>query len=355
MEKSAYDALIAPLMRPGKVSAGEWRVLLRAFANEGRERLYEHARDAAFQHFGNGIYLRALIEISSYCRNGCRYCGLRSNNSLAMRYRLDKEQILECCDRAASLGFNTFVLQGGEDPMQNDCWLSGVVSAIKRRYPDKAVTLSVGERSADGYALMRAAGADRYLLRHETADAGHYSFLHPECMSYRNRRDCLYELKRLGYQVGAGMMVGSPGQTVEHIVQDLIFLDELQPQMIGVGPFIPARGTPFADEPAGSVEETLLLIALLRLRFPRILIPATTALATLCNDGTERGILAGANVVMPNVTPPDVRSKYAIYDNKRITGSESAEQLDMLAGKLGRIGYRIDFSRGDFNPAQEYV
>ena len=347
MDKSTFDALIAPLKRPEKVSSGEWCVLFRAFVHEGREQLYEHARDVTFQHFGKGIYLRALIEISSYCRNGCRYCGLRSNNSLAIRYRLNKEQILGCCDRAASLGFNTFVLQGGEDPLQNDDWLADVVSTIKRHYPDKAVTLSVGERSADGYAALRVAGADRYLLRHETADAGHYSLLHPGAMSYRNRRDCLYELKRLGYQVGAGMMIGSPGQTVEHIVKDLMFLDELQPQMIGIGPFIPAKGTPFANELPGSVEDTLLLIALLRLRFPRALIPATTALATLCSDGTERGILAGANVVMPNMTPLDVRNKYTIYDNKKVTESESAEQLNLLSDRLERIGYKLDFSRGD--------
>lgn len=347
MEKSTFDALVAPLALPQKVSVEEWRTLLQAFAGNERELLFERACDVASPIFGKRVYLRALIEISSYCRNGCRYCGLRSNNSLAIRYRLNKEQILECCDRAASLGFNTFVLQGGEDPLQNDDWLADVVSTIKRHYPDKAVTLSVGERSADGYAALRVAGTDRYLLRHETADAGHYSFLHPRAMSYRNRRDCLYELKRLGYQVGAGMMVGSPGQTFEHIVKDLMFLDELQPQMIGIGPFIPAKGTPFANELPGSVEDTLLLIALLRLRFPHALIPATTALATLCSDGTERGILAGANVVMPNMTPLDVRNKYTIYDNKKVTESESAEQLNLLSDRLGRIGYKLDFSRGD--------
>lgn len=348
MKKSAFDALIAPLALPQKVTAGEWRALLQAFAGNERELLFERARDVASLNFGKRVYLRALIEISSYCRNGCRYCGLRGTNTLAVRYRLDKEHILECCHKAARLGLNTFVLQGGEDPLQSDEWLADVVMTIKQHYPDKAVTLSVGERSAEGYALMRTAGADRYLLRHETADTGHYSYLHPSRMSADNRKACLYELKRLGYQVGTGMMVGSPGQTTEHLVKDLMFLDELQPHMIGIGPFVPAKGTPFANEPSGSVEDTLLLIALLRLRFPHALIPATTALATLCSDGTERGILAGANVVMPNVTPLDVRDKYTIYDNKKVTESESAEQLSLLFGRLEKIGYRVDLARGDY-------
>lgn len=349
MEKSTFDALVAPLALPQKVPAEEWRALLQAFAGNERELLFERACDVASPIFGKRVYLRALIEISSYCRNGCRYCGLRSTNALAIRYRLDKEQILECCHKAARLGFNTFVLQGGEDPLQSDEWLADVVMTIKRYYPDKAVTLSVGERSAEGYAHMRTAGADRYLLRHETADTGHYSYLHTSRMSADNRKACLHELKRLGFQVGAGMMIGSPGQTMEHLVQDLMFLDELQPHMIGIGPFIPAKGTPFANEPPGSVEDTLLLIALLRMRFPRALIPATTALATLCSDGTERGILAGANVVMPNMTPLDVRNKYTIYDNKKVTESESAEQLNLLYDRLERIGYKLDFSRGDYN------
>ena len=349
MEKSVLDALLVPLACPQKVSADEWRALLSSFEGDVRELLLERAREVALRSFGNRIYLRALIEISSYCRNNCCYCGLRSANPLAVRYRLCKDEILGCCDRAADAGFNTFVLQGGEDPLQGDEWLADVVASIKQRYPDKAVTLSVGERTLHGYELLRNAGADRYLLRHETADAWHYSHLHPARMSLENRMRCLYDLKKLGYQVGAGMMIGSPGQTMEHIVKDLMFLDELQPHMIGVGPFIPAKGTPFANEPAGSVDDTLVVIALLRLRFPNALIPATTALATLCSDGTERAVLAGANVVMPNVTPPAVRGKYAIYDNKKSWGSESVEQLAMLSDKLDKIGYVIDFGRGDYD------
>ena len=348
MEKNSIVQALTLLGAPRKLTGEEWSGILHTFDVGGRELLAEKAREAASLSFGNRVYMRALIEISSFCRNGCRYCGLRCGNRLAVRYRLSKEHILECCRQAASAGFNTFVLQGGEDPMQSDEWLADVVFSIKDRYPEKAVTLSVGERSPEGYALLRRAGADRYLLRHESADDAHYSFLHPGSMSLENRKRCLALLKSMGYQVGAGMMIGSPGQRKEHLVRDLEFLDSLQPQMIGIGPFIPAKGTPFGNEPHGSVEDTLLLISLLRLRFPRALIPATTALATLCGNGMERGILAGANVVMPNMTPCDVRDKYTIYDNKKSHGSESGQQLALIREKLERIGYRIDLSRGDY-------
>lgn len=348
MGENDFEKLLKELASPVNVAAGVWHSLLAGTDEEQRRQLALMARSVAQRSFGNGIYIRALIEISSHCRNNCNYCGLRCGNRLAQRYRLSKDEILECCHRAAALGFNTFVLQGGEDPQQSDEWLADVVAAIKAAFPAKAVTLSVGERTKDGYALLRNAGADRYLLRHETADAGHYSLLHPANMSLENRLHCLENLKALGYQVGSGMMVGSPGQTVECLVEDLMLLDRLQPQMIGIGPFIPAAGTHFAGEKSGSVEETLLLISLLRLRFPRALIPATTALATLCSDGTERGILAGANVVMPNVTPLACRSKYTIYDNKKNNGTESAGQLGLLAEKLEKIGYFVDFARGDY-------
>ena len=344
----AVDEAITRLESRARLSADEWCAVLCAFDADGRELLARRAREVALHQFGSGVYVRALIEISSYCRNNCFYCGLRRGNSLAARYRLGKDDILACCERAAAAGFNTFVLQGGEDPAQSDAWLADVVSAIKERYPEKAVTLSVGERSAEGYAILRAAGADRYLLRHETADATHYSNLHPQGMSLENRKRCLYLLKELGYQVGSGMMIGSPGQTIQHLAQDLMLLDELQPQMIGIGPFIPARGTPFESEQRGSADTALLLVSLLRLRFPRALVPATTALATLLPDGTEQGVLAGANVVMPNVTPPGERGKYTIYDNKKITGSEAVEQVAALDERLAKIGYHVDFSRGDY-------
>ena len=352
MRENSLDDLLEQLALPAKVSAYVWRALLTELCDEEKLRLAQKARGVAQLQFGKGVYVRALIEISSYCRNNCKYCGLRCSNKMARRYRLSKEEILDCCRLAAELGFNTFVLQGGEDAKQSDEWLADAVAAIRAEFPKKAITLSVGERSMEGYSLLRSAGADRYLLRHETANDEHYSMLHPQTMSVCNRRRCLAGLKALGYQVGSGMMIGSPGQTVDCLVDDLMFLDELKPQMIGIGPFIPAAGTPFANEPCGSVEDTLLLISLLRLRFPRALIPATTALATLCEDGTQRAILAGANVVMPNFTPLHHCTKYSIYDNKKSSGSESAQQLDLFAAKLEDIGYYIDFARGDYNEAE---
>ena len=348
MKGNGFDNLLELLVSGAAISADMWRVLL-AEPDAGRwEYMAQRAREVAQMHFGKGVYVRALIEISSYCRNNCNYCGLRCCNAQAQRYRLTKDDVLVCCREAAALGFNTFVLQSGEDPLQGDEWLADVVAAIRAEFPSKAITLSVGERTMAGYSLLRNAGADRYLLRHETADAGHYSVLHPANMSLANRLHCLENLKTLGYQVGSGMMIGSPGQTLEHLVEDLIFLDRLQPQMIGIGPFIPAAGTPFAGEAAGSVERTLQLISILRLRFPKALIPATTALATLCDGGTKLAVLAGANVVMPNVTPLACRSKYAIYDNKKSNGTESAEQLELLSEILEEIGYIIDFARGDY-------
>lgn len=348
MKGNGFDNLLELLVSGAAMSADMWRVLL-AEPDAGRwEYMAQRAREVAQMHFGKGVYVRALIEISSYCRNNCNYCGLRCCNAQAQRYRLTKDDVLVCCREAAALGFNTFVLQGGEDPLQGDEWLADVVAAIRAEFPSKAITLSVGERTMAGYSLLRNAGADRYLLRHETANVGHYSMLHPVNMSLANRLHCLENLKTLGYQVGSGMMIGSPGQTLEHLVEDLIFLDRLQPQMIGIGPFIPAAGTPFAGEAAGSVERTLQLISILRLRFPKALIPATTALATLCDGGTKLAVLAGANVVMPNVTPLACRSKYAIYDNKKSNGTESAEQLELLSKRLEEIGYFIDFARGDY-------
>lgn len=278
------------------VSRDEWRTLLTSLDEEEKEALRSMAASVAEENFGNGIFIRGLIEISSYCRNNCFYCGLRAANRKAQRYRLTKEDILECCEQGSQLGFNTFVLQGGEDATQNDEWLTDVVRAIRAAHPDKAITLSVGERSAEAYHAFRKAGVDRYLLRHETRNDEHYSLLHPQTMSASKRRECLKTLKEIGFQTGSGMMIGSPGQTVEHLIDDIQFLEQLQPEMIGIGPFIPAAGTPFAGEPAGSIETTLLLISLLRLRFPDALIPATTALATLHPKGRTRAILAGANV-----------------------------------------------------------
>lgn len=348
MNKTELQALIARIVSGEKVERGEWKVLLSSLSAAECALLAEQARDVSRRTFGNGVYVRGLVEISSYCKNNCYYCGLRSSNRDARRYRLTSDEILDCCAEGDRLGFNTFVLQGGEDPVQDDSFIESLVSAIHRAYPSKAITLSVGERSEQAYAAFRAAGASRYLLRHETASPAHYSRLHPPAMDCARRQASLFTLKRLGYQVGSGMMVGSPWQTIDNLVDDILFLDRLQPQMIGIGPFIPATGTPFENEQQGSAALTLLLLSLLRLRFPKALIPATTALSTLLPDGVERGLLAGANVVMPNLTPPAVRGKYTIYNNKKVTGSESAQELHLLADRLSAIGYEIDFGRGDY-------
>lgn len=328
----------------------EWKQLLSISDNGQTDYIFRQAAGAATERFGKGVFIRGLIEISAYCRNDCYYCGLRRSNRQASRYRLTQEEILSCCRKGAELGFGTFVLQGGEDRAQDDGWIEAVVRAIRSEFPLQAITLSVGERTSEAYLRFRKAGADRYLLRHETRNDAHYALLHPKEMSGERRRKCLRTLKDLGYQTGAGMMVGSPGQTVEHLLDDIVFLEELQPEMIGMGPFIPAAHTPFAGQPAGSVERTLLLVALMRLRFPDALIPATTALATLGQRGRTDAILAGANVVMPNLSPEHVKGKYSIYDGKACRGNESAEGVMQLQRELETIGYHIAYGRGDYKP-----
>ncbi len=311
------------------------------------ELLFELARRRQREHFGNRVFLRGLIEFTSYCKNDCRYCGLRRSDRACERYRLSEEEILECCRRGWALGYRTFVLQGGEDPYFTDERICSLVRHIKAAHPGCAVTLSVGEKPAESYQRYFDAGADRYLLRHETADKDHYALLHPSDMSRDDRIRCLWDLKRIGFQTGAGMMVGSPYQTTAHLIKDLLFLKELEPEMIGIGPFIPQKNTPFGTFAPGSAELTVYLLGILRLLFPRALIPATTALGTLDPRGREKGMLAGANVVMPNLSPAAVRGKYVIYDGKLSSGSEAAESLRDLEERLKAVGYAVDLSRGD--------
>ena len=310
--------------------------------------LFALAQQAAQKSFGRQIFVRGLIEFTNYCKNDCYYCGIRRSNKNAARYRLTQEEILECCRAGYGLGFRTFVLQGGEDYFYSDDNIAAIVRAIKAQHPNCAVTLSIGERSRKTYALWKKAGADRYLLRHETADFAHYAKLHPAELNAKNRQNCLYTLKELGYQAGAGFMVGSPYQTAENLADDLMFLQKLRPQMIGIGPFIPHHDTPFKGEPAGSVELTLVLLAVLRLLFPHVLLPATTALGTLAPGGRLLGIKAGANVIMPNLSPQNVRGKYLLYDNKLHTGAEAAETLNELKREVASIGYEIVSARGDY-------
>ncbi len=329
------------------ISERDALVLLQTMTPEEKEHLFSCARREREKIYGKDVYIRGLIEISNICKNDCYYCGIRASNGSCDRYRLTEEDILSCCDEGYALGFRTYVLQGGEDGYFTDARLCDLITEIKRRHPDCAVTLSLGERSRESYAKLKAAGADRYLLRHETASPAHYAKLHPENLLWQNRMDCLRELRALGYQVGCGFMVGSPYQTLEMLARELKFLEDMKPDMCGIGPFIPHDDTMFRDHPAGSVEMTCVLLACIRLLHPRVLLPATTALGTLSEDGREKGILAGANVVMPNLSPTSVRKKYMLYNNKRSDGDESAEAVASLRKKIHSIGYEVVTARGD--------
>ncbi|MDE5730879.1 MAG: [FeFe] hydrogenase H-cluster radical SAM maturase HydE [Alistipes sp.] len=342
------ERLVDRLAREQTLPAEELRHLLNDLDSETQAYLHRAACKVARAHFGREIYIRGLIEIGNICRNDCRYCGIRRSNRCVERYRLSPETILSCCEEGYRLGLRTFVLQGGEDPAFDDRTLTALLGEIRRRWPECAVTLSLGERPETSYRALFEAGARRYLLRHETIDTAHYRLLHPEEMSLEHRLECLRALKRIGFQTGTGIMVGSPEQTVDHIVKDLLFMREFRPQMIGIGPFIPQHDTPFGTEPAGSAERTLVLISILRLMHPAALIPSTTALATLSEEGRTRGILAGANVVMPNLSPPAERAKYALYEGKAASGAEAAEGVELLRRQLEGIGYRISPSRGDY-------
>lgn len=330
LEKDEYEALIIASDDP-----------------EVREPLRKEALRLRQKYYGDKIYIRGLIEYTNYCKNNCYYCGIRRDNRNAQRYRLTKDQILGCCKTGYMLGFRTFVLQGGEDPFYTDEMTADIVASIKENWPECAVTLSIGEKSYEAYKLYREAGADRYLLRHETADDAHYRFLHPKELSLANRKQCLYNLKELGYQVGAGFMVGSPGQTPQTLAEDMVFLKDLVPHMVGIGPFIPHHDTKFAHEPAGSVDLTLFMLSVIRVALPTVLLPATTALGTMDPMGREKGFLAGANVVMPNLSPLSTRKKYELYDNKICTGDEAAECLGCLARRTALVGCRIVKDRGD--------
>lgn len=326
--------------------------LIFLIAGRNREtELYarELARQVRERTYGNRVFIRGLIEFTNYCKNDCYYCGIRRSNKKAARYRLTKEDILDCCRQGYELGFRTFVLQGGEDGYFTAERLTELIREIKNGYPDCALTLSVGEKKEEEYRAFREAGADRYLLRHETADPDHYRILHPEPLSLENRKHCLFLLKKLGFQTGAGFMVGSPGQTPETLAEDFLFLKKLDPEMVGIGPFISHGDTPFREQPDGTMEDTLFYLALLRLMLPRVLLPATTALGTIHPSGREKGILSGANVVMPNISPLSVRKKYMLYDGKISTGDEAAEGVKNLKKRMEAIGCQIVTDRGDYN------
>ncbi len=351
MQKLKY--LIDELENRRGLNTEEYAQLVKGRTPELSEYAAEKARRIRESYYGNKVYIRGLIEISSYCKNNCLYCGIRRDNNECVRYRLDKPRILECCEEGYSLGFRTFVMQGGEDGYYTDKLLCSIIGEIKERYPDCAVTLSLGERTKNSYKALFEAGADRYLLRHETADKAHYEKLHPKELSFENRMRCLEELHGIGYQTGCGFMTGSPYQTPETIAKDLKFIEKFKPEMCGIGPFVPHHKTPFANEPAGTPELTLFLLSLIRLIVPNVLLPATTALGTISENGRELGMLAGANVVMPNLSPKEERGKYELYDNKLCTGNEAAENLRALKERMESIGFEIQIGRGDCKPVKQ--
>lgn len=330
------------------ISRDELEYILSTDDKDSIEMLRSAAREVATSVYGNKIFMRGLIELSSHCKNDCLYCGLRRSNTSAVRYRLTDDQIMQCCETGYKLGFRTFVMQGGEDGWFDDKRMCRIVGEVRRLYPDCAITLSLGERSRESYQALFDAGANRYLLRHETASPEHYAKLHPGDMSWRNRIDCLYTLKEIGYQVGCGFMVGSPYQTVDTLYADIQFIRSLQPQMVGIGPFVSTQNTPFAGWPNGKVSDTLRLLAVIRLIHPHVLLPATTALGTLHPQGRELGIQFGANVIMPNLSPRDHRKDYAIYDNKICTGEEAAECRACTEQRVKRIGFETVVDRGDY-------
>lgn len=343
-----YKQIIDTLEEKHFLPKEQMQLLLTTEEKEALEYLRFRAESVRKRIYGNEVYIRGLIEFTNYCKNNCYYCGIRRDNEKAERYRLTKEDILDCCKMGYELGFRTFVLQGGEDGFFTDERLCDIISSIKNAYPDCAVTMSVGERPRESYERMHKAGANRYLLRHETADELHYGRLHPKELSLRQRKECLWTLKEIGFQVGCGFMVGSPYQTMDTLYEDLSFIHELKPHMVGIGPFIPHKDTPFAKETAGTLDMTLRLLSILRLMEPHVLLPATTALGTIHPLGRERGILAGANVVMPNLSPRDVRDKYLLYDNKICTGDEAAECRFCMSKRMESIGYQVVVDRGDY-------
>lgn len=340
--------LIKKLDREHHLEYEEWVQLFETFTEEDRKVAAEIARETAIRNFGKNIYFRGIIEFTNICKNDCKYCGIRKSNCNVTRYRLNLEQIMMCCAAGYENGFRTFVLQGGEDAWFTDERMCEIIRKIKENYPDCAVTLSLGERSRESYEKMFEAGADRYLLRHETADEAHYERLHPVSMLLSNRMRCLRNLKEAGYQTGCGIMVGSPGQTPETLAKDMLFMEEFQPEMIGVGPFLPHKDTPFADEEKGSVELTLFILALCRMMLPFVLLPSTTALGTANSDGRKQGILHGCNVIMPNLSPDDVRKNYMLYDNKAGTNLTAREGIRIVCEEMKEIGYNVVIGRGDF-------
>ena len=340
--------LIEKLQEIHSLEIEEWEQLIVAYTKEDWEYATALAREIAVREFGKKIYFRGIIEFTNFCKCDCYYCGIRKSNRSCQRYRLELEDILECCREGYENGFRTFVLQGGEDGWYTDERMCEIVKTIRETYSDCAITLSMGEKSRETYRRLKEAGADRYLLRHETANPKHFGQLHPKSQQLETRLQCLADLKELGYQTGCGIMVGTPGQNPKVLAEDMKFMEAFRPQMIGIGPFIPHTDTPFRGKEKGSTELTTFLLALCRILFPKVLLPATTALGTAESDGRKQGVLAGCNVVMPNLSPVSVRKKYMLYDDKAGTDISAEEGIRLLRQQMDEIGYETVTGRGDF-------
>ena len=340
--------LIAKLNKEHTLTVYEYKYIFENYTDEDSKYICELAREISKSKYGNKIYIRGIVEFSNICKNDCYYCGIRKSNKNFERYRLSKEEILECCNAGYDYGYRTFVLQSGEDGYYTDEVMVDIVSSIRKKYEDCAITLSIGERSRESYQKLFDAGANRYLLRHETANKKLYEKLHPSYQSFDNRMRCLKDLKEIGYQVGTGMMIGAPYQTLENLAEDMVFLSEFKPHMVGMGPFIPHKDTQFKNEKSGALDLCILCVALVRITLPNVLLPATTALGTINPKGREMGVLAGANVIMPNLSPKDVRKNYLLYDNKICTSEDSSECKDCLKNRMKAIGYELVVDRGDY-------
>ncbi len=354
MTDMTNKSLIDKLNTKKELEKGEWLSLISTYTDEDRAYAAALARKITDDIFGKNIYLRGLIEISNICKNDCLYCGIRKSNACVLRYRMTKEEILECAENGYQAGFRTLVLQGGEDGFFSDEVLIDIISEIRTLCPDAAITLSLGERTYDSYKRLFSAGADRYLLRHETATDSHYSLLHPENLTLKNRLECLYNLKEIGFQTGCGMMIGAPGQTPEHLAEDMLFMRAFRPHMIGIGPFLPAKNTPFEKEKSGTLSDTLFFLSLCRIMLPDVLLPATTALGTIDEKGREKGIFAGANVIMPNISPTENRKNYSLYDNKIGTADTARDSKEKVEKMLVDIGFSAPSVRGDFKKRGDF-
>lgn len=340
--------LVDKLEKEHILTVDEFTFIIDNVSDDDREYIRSKAQGIAKSKFGNKVYTRGIVEFSNICKNDCYYCGIRKSNKNFERYRLTKEQILDCCESGYAYDYRTFVLQSGEDPYYTDEVMCDIVSTIREKYTDCAITLSIGERSRESYQKLFDAGANRYLLRHETANKELYEKLHPSYQKFEVRMQCLRDLKDIGYQVGTGMMIGAPFQTHRNLAEDLVFLGEFKPHMVGTGPFIPHKDTDFRNEKAGALEMVLLCLSLVRIMLPNVLLPATTALGSINPLGREKGVLAGANVIMPNLSPTEVRKNYLLYDNKICVNDASSQCKNCINARMIKIGYEVEVSRGDY-------